>query len=127
MIKIKKILLIAFCCSFLLLSSCYYDVQEELHPGISSQVCDTTNITYAVSISTIMDNNCNSCHSTAAASGNAILDNYADLRIVALNGRLEGAIEHLSGFAAMPQNVPMLSQCDRLTIKKWIENGITNN
>lgn len=107
------------------LTSCYYDVQEELHPG--GRVCDTTNTTYSIKVRTILSNNCYSCHSQNTASGGIVLDNYSAVKAVADNGRLAGSIDHLPGFAPMPQGQPKLSECDRFTIKKWIENGSANN
>lgn len=109
-----------------LISSCYYDVQEDLHPGTGS-VCDSTGITFSGRVSAILSNNCVGCHSQGAASGGVVLDNYNGVKTVADNGRLIGSIEHQEGFAAMPQNLPQLSACDRLTIKKWIQDGSSNN
>lgn len=122
-LNIKYIILAGMCS---VLSSCYYDVQEELHPG-GSKVCDTTITTYSAKVRTILSNNCYSCHSQNTASGGIVLDNYSGVKVVADNGRLAGSIDHRPGFAAMPQSQPQLSECDRLTIKKWIENGSANN
>lgn len=108
------------------ITSCYYDNQEDLHPG-ASEVCDTTNITYAGKVVQILQRSCYSCHSQNVPSGNVVLDNYAGVKTVADNGKLVGSIDHLTGYSSMPQNLPQLSECDRLTIKKWIQNGIANN
>jgi cytochrome c5 len=109
------------------LTSCYYDVQEELHPELASQACDTSVALYAVQIKTIMQNNCNSCHSTASASGGIITDTYTDLKRIADNGTLIGSINHAAGFRAMPQNLPKLSACNIKLIEKWVREGTQNN
>jgi uncharacterized membrane protein len=108
-------------------SSCYYDVQEELHPLSSTISCDTSNITFTGKVTDILRVNCYSCHLQSIASGGIVLDNYQSVKAVALNGRLAGSIDHLQGYSPMPQNVGQLSECDRLTIKNWIQNGSTNN
>lgn len=106
---------------------CYYDVQEELHPGGSVLNCDTSQANYSSDISLILRDNCISCHSQNVPSGNVKLDNYNGVKIVADNGKLTGSIDHLPGYRPMPQNLPQLSECDRLTIKKWIQDGSANN
>jgi hypothetical protein len=110
-----------------ILNSCYYDIQEELHPGLVQETCDTTNITFSGKVTDILRLNCFSCHSQSVNSGNISLDNYAGVKAVADNGRLLGSIEHQPGFLKMPQNLPQLSACDRSIIKIWIQNGSTND
>lgn len=108
------------------LSSCYYDVQEELHPA-SSQACDTSQALYSVQIKSIMQNNCNSCHSTGIASGGIVTDNYQELKRIADNGTLIGSINHKAGFRAMPQNMPKMVSCNLQLIEKWVREGSQNN
>ena len=109
------------------LSSCYYDIQEDIHPELASQICDTSVAQYAGQIKTIMQNNCSSCHSTASASGGIITDTYQDLKRIADNGTLIGSITHAAGFRAMPQNLPKLSACNIKLIEKWVREGSQNN
>lgn len=109
------------------LSSCYYDIQEDIHPELASQVCDTTVANYSTQIKTIMQNNCSSCHSTASASGGIITDTYPDLKRIADNGTLVGSVSHAAGFRAMPQNLPKLSSCNIQLIEKWVREGAQNN
>jgi uncharacterized membrane protein len=109
-------------------TSCYYDVQEELHPSAYKIECDSTaGFTYSLHVSEILSANCTVCHSQSLASAGVVLDNYNGVKIVADNGKLAGAIDHQTGFDPMPLNAAQLSVCDRLIIKKWIENGSTNN
>ena len=122
----KTVRLLLLLAIVLQMTSCYYDVQEELHPASFAVTCDTSDLTFA-KVSQILSTNCFSCHSTGAASGNITLDTYEGVKAVADNGRLLGSIEHEAGFRPMPQGLPMLSECDRLIIKKWIDNGSTNN
>jgi uncharacterized membrane protein len=108
------------------LFSCYYDNQEELHPG-GNTACDTSDVTYAGKVTQILQRNCINCHSQNLASGNVALDSYSGIKAAADNGSLLGSIEHTPGFAKMPQNLPQLSSCDRTIIKMWIENGTPND
>jgi hypothetical protein len=111
------------------LSDCYYDSQEYLYPSLDLQ-CDTTNITYSVSVKKILTENCLACHSNASASssgGSVKLENYADVKVAADNGKLLGSVMHSSGFSAMPKNGGSLSSCNLIIIQKWIANQAPNN
>ncbi|RMG79753.1 MAG: hypothetical protein D6707_07600 [Bacteroidetes bacterium] len=94
----------------------------------SSDYCDTSSVSFANDIQPILNNNCTGCHNSNSASGNppVILDNYNDVKTVADNGRLLGAVTGASGYAAMPPS-GSLPQCDINKIKSWINNGAANN
>jgi hypothetical protein len=111
-----------------LLNNCYYDSEEYLYPSLNSQ-CDTTNVTFSVSVKNILSNNCLSCHSNSnsSAGGNIQLENYADVKSMADNGRLMGSVLHKSGYSPMPKNGGSLSDCDITILKKWIEAQTPNN
>lgn len=110
------------------LNSCYYDVESQLYP-VGSTSCDTTTVTYSITIRNILQtNSCLGCHSGSAASGgNIILDNYNSVKIYAQNGKLYGSISHASGYIAMPQGGNKLSSCTLLQVKKWVDLGMLNN
>ncbi len=55
------------------------------------------------------------------------LVDYNSVVVQANNGKLFGAVNHDSGFAAMPKNAPKLSDCKIDQIKIWIEDGTPNN
>jgi hypothetical protein len=70
------------------------------------------------------------CHSnsTAPSSGGGIkLQDYADVKVNVLNGKLMGSIQHLSGFSSMPKGGGKLSDCNILILNTWITKGILNN
>jgi cytochrome c5 len=107
--------------------SCYYDNEELLYPQVSSN-CDTTNVTYKSSVSTILGNYCYSCHSNSVASsygGNIKLQDYADVK--SNINRVYGAIMHQNGYSAMPKGGSKLSDCSIQTIKIWMDAGSPNN
>jgi hypothetical protein len=107
------------------MSSCYYDNEADLYP--QTVECDTLNVSYSLTIASIMSTNCNDCHGGSAPSGNIITDNYDDLKVIASNGRLWGAVNHESGFSPMPKDRPQLNSCDLSQIKIWIDKGALND
>ena len=85
---------------FISFSGCYYDSQEFLYPQITS--CDTTNYTFSGGVAPILQNHCLSCHSNSAAAaygGGIKLQDYADVKARALDGKLLGTIKHTSGYS----------------------------
>jgi len=110
------------------INSCYYDTESLLYPT-NNNTCDTTNVTYSITIKSILQNNgCLTCHSgTAAAGGNVVLDNYSTVNQYAANGKLYGSINHNPGFIAMPQGGNKINDCDIKKVKVWIDAGIQNN
>lgn len=121
--RIRKIVYLLFVSA--ILQSCYYYNEEELYPSVGD--CDTTNVTYSGTIAIIMAENCNACHPSGFPQGNVVTDNYTDLKTVADNGRLWGAINHAAEFTPMPQNLPKLSDCKLNKIKTWLDNGALND
>jgi hypothetical protein len=109
-----------------LIQGCYYDVEEELYPPSDVQ-CDTTGVTYSQSIVPVLNSNCITCHSQANAQGQVILDNYADVKTNADNGKLLGAIRWDDGFAQMPQGGNKLSDCTIKQFETWVNAGAPNN
>lgn len=89
--------------------------------------CNTTNVSYASDVQPVIQNNCVGCHSGGAPSGGIQLSTYADVKLVAENGRLFGAISWQDGFVNMPFGGDQLPQCTIDQIEAWIEDGALNN
>ena len=107
-------------------SSCYRDVEELLYPANGN--CNTNGVTFSATVVSLLQNNgCLGCHSGAAPSGNISLEGYNNVRVVAQNGKLFGAINHSPGFSAMPQGGNKMSTCNINKIKAWIDDGFLNN
>ena len=110
-------------------SGCYYDSEEYLYPSVNTN-CDTANVTFARSVKPILQQSCFSCHGngTAASFGNNIkLEDHADVKAQADNGKLYGAIAQLSGYSPMPKGGGKLDDCKINTIKIWIDANAPNN
>ena len=88
-----------------------------------SSACDTNSFAYAANIQPIIDQQCNSCHN----GGTLLLNNHAQLSVPALDGRLMGAINHISGYKPMPSATVSISNCNKIKIQKWINAGAPNN
>ena len=88
--------------------------------------CDTTNVTYSSSIVPILQTNCNGCPSGATPSGSINLSGYQDVRTFAQNGRLWGAVNHSTGYRAMPSG-GQLTACNLDKLRIWITDGSLNN
>ncbi|MFI5129891.1 MAG: hypothetical protein ACHQFX_07880 [Chitinophagales bacterium] len=120
----KKLLIILS--AGIVLSSCYYDKEEDLLP--TAGACDITGVTYANAVQPLLQSNgCISCHSGSAPSGNISLNGYNNVKVVALNGKLYGAISHSAGYSPMPQGSNKMNTCNINLIKAWIDGGAVNN
>lgn len=106
------------------LTGCYYDNEEKLY---GMQACPTEDVTFSGTIAPILSSNCLSCHSESLRSGGIALETYAQVKAVADQGALLGAVTHSSGFSPMPKNAPQLSDCNIDAIRQWVEAGSLNN
>ena len=106
------------------LSSCYYDVEENLY---GSSVCDTTDISYVQDIAPILNTSCNGCHASAINIANVSLDQYAAVKKFVDNGKLIGVIRHDPGFSAMPSGAPKIADCSIQKLEAWLRAGSPNN
>lgn len=89
--------------------------------------CETANVSYDGFVKGVFATSCNGCHSTAAAFGGVILDNYNNVLTQVNNGKLYGSINWDQGFSRMPQGQDQLDQCSIDKIKSWIDDGAPNN
>ncbi|WP_188133778.1 c-type cytochrome domain-containing protein [Chitinophaga sp. CF418] len=89
--------------------------------------CDTSIFTYSRAVAPIISVNCKGCHNPTSLGGGVDLSNYNGVKVVALNGRLAGSINHVSGYVAMPQGGNKLPACQIKQIEKWVQSGATNN
>ena len=111
----------------ILIGSCKYNSEEELF-GTNNGPCDTSNVTYSNTItSIIVANGCLNCHVGPSPAGNFTLTSYSDVKAKVDDGRLWGAINHLPGFSSMPQGGNKLTNCEINKIKTWIDAGSPNN
>ncbi len=89
--------------------------------------CDTTNVKYSTHIKTLIQNSCQGCHSGTAPGGGIDLATYAGVKAIADNGKIIGAISHLTGYSAMPKNGNKLTDCQIKMVNIWINQGAPEN
>ena len=89
--------------------------------------CDTATITYSAAVVPIINTNCKGCHNPNFLSAGLDLTSYTNVKTIALNGKLAGVVDHLTGFPAMPKGAAKLNDCKITQIKKWIAAGSLNN
>lgn len=101
-------------------SRCYNDNETDLYPFVP---CDSTQVTYNKTITSLMATNCNRCHAASIANGSIITDNYESVKTLAVSGILWNVVNQNPGAKPMPQDGPKLSSCDLAKIKHWINSG----
>ena len=106
-------------------------IQKWINQGAKNNscisACDTAIFTYSGAVKPIMDNKCVGCHNPSSLGGNIDVSTYNTVRLVALNGKLNGSIAHLTGYSPMPKNSTKLSDCEIRQVQKWIAAGSLNN
>ena len=109
-----------------ILSSCYYDNEEELYPPVT---CDTVDMSLQTDVEPILDRNCYRCHSVANGplNGGIILEGHSELIKYVNSGQLLGAIKRESGFSPMPKDASKLNNCDIAKIESWVLDGAPDN
>mgnify|MGYP003859422389 CR=1 FL=1 len=110
----------------IIIPSCYYDNEEDQY-GADDTPCDTTAIKYSVHISSTLQDNCYSCHSTGNNISGLLLDSYNRVKVVANNGILLGTVKHAPGFSPMPQGGGKLPDCEIAALEAWVNAGALNN
>lgn len=107
---------------------CYYDKRDLVYPSSSGSSCDTSNVTYSLTIKSILGSNCYSCHSGSASAGGGIaLDNYNSMQPYIKNGQLVRDIAQTSGSNPMPKGGAKLDNCSINKVIAWINKGAPNN
>lgn len=125
--KITLSLLILVIC-IVSISSCYYDKEDLLYGTNNGPCTDTTGtVSYLQKVVPMLQQNCYSCHTGSFPSGGILMGTYTTDKAIAQNGKLYGSISHASGYIAMPQGTPKMSNCQIAAIKKWIDTGMLNN
>lgn len=109
------------------LASCTNDSEEELYGNTDPANCDLSQVTYALTVKPILQQNCYSCHGGGIAEGSVTLDDYPGVKTQLDKGKLLASIRHLPGHPPMPKNAPKLSECNIARIAKWYDAGAPNN
>jgi hypothetical protein len=122
----KQLILPAVILFLISFGSCYYDSEEALYPSYDA-TCDTSNVTFSVSITDILNNSCWGCHSASTANtwGNKIvLVTHGE--VTSQISKIIPSINH-TGPYPMPKNSSRLLKCDLDKFDIWVRKGMPNN
>ena len=127
MLKYFKIALILIAISSF--TACYYDKKDQVYPQVVVAACDTTNVSYSVTVTNILNANCNNCHGASANSLGAgiVLNTYASVKPYITNGRLVNYILQNGNASPMPKNMAKMDVCSINKIIVWANKGAINN
>ena len=112
--------------AILFFNSCFYDKSEQQYPAVT---CDTTNVSYSIDITAILDASCQGCHKGASSSSGIDLYNYSTIKALALDGKyVYGSLLSAVSFEGgnpnpMPQGANKLPDCDVNKIRAWVNRG----
>ena len=121
--KRLTILLVTLVIFSLFFVSCYYDNAEALYPTLNTS-CDTTNVTYSVTLVPILNDNCTGCHSGPNPLGSISLTSLASLQAQASSGLLMNSLKG-TGVPIMPPSGSLLP-CKIEQFQIWIRIGMPN-
>jgi mono/diheme cytochrome c family protein len=110
-------------------TACYYDKKDQVYPQVVVAACDTTNVSYSVTVTNILNANCNNCHGANANSLGAgiVLNTYASVKPYITNGRLVNSILQNGNASPMPKNMAKMDVCSINKIIVWANRGAINN
>ncbi|HVD98976.1 MAG TPA: hypothetical protein VNB90_12290 [Cytophagaceae bacterium] len=117
---------------------CVYKKYDDIKPkNVTSKIvslpCDSANpvISYSQHIEPIMEAECgskNSCHNTAGAGGEIILEDYNGVSYAAATGQLMSCIVWDGSTKLMPEDSnTKIDACYIAEIQKWVDAGFPNN
>jgi hypothetical protein len=110
-------------------TACYYDKKDQVYPQVVVAACDTTNVSYSVTVTNILNANCNNCHGASANSLGAgiVLNTYSSVKPYITNGRLVNSILQNGNASPMPKNMAKMNICSINKIIVWVNRGAINN
>lgn len=83
--------------------------------------CETAGVTYTTFVQSLVQARCQGCHSGATPQGGINLTTYSNVKSLALNGKLYGAVTRTTNW--MPSGGTKLDQCTIDKLKAWVDAG----
>jgi uncharacterized membrane protein len=90
-----------------------------------SAECDTADVRFSTTISSLLNTHCVACHNSNNASKGVQLDDYSAVVSVVNSGRLISVLNG-TAYPQMPPSRP-LDFCSVRSIELWIQDGAPNN
>lgn len=121
--RLKAIFTLAI---FAVLTSCYYDNEEELYQNFE-QPCDVSSVTYSQDVNIIVAENCalSGCHVNPGAQAGLDLTTYQGVSANAAS--IQNRINLAPGAAGKMPPTGQLNDCDLEKLNTWIDQGALNN
>ena len=107
-----------------LFSNCTYHNEVDYF-NVTTNQCDTVNMSFQTDVYPVISANCLACHSNSSAAFSVTLEGYDNVKKRSKN--LLDAIEHKAGVPPMPQGSAKLSDCTINKINAWVNQGLKNN
>lgn len=87
--------------------------------------CETSDVRFGAFVQPLIQARCQGCHSGASPQGSINLSTYANIKTLAANGKLYGAVTRTSNW--MPKGGAKLDDCTIDKLKAWIDAGALEN
>jgi hypothetical protein len=87
--------------------------------------CDVSTVKFSTFVQPLIQGKCQGCHSGNNPQGNLRLTNHAEIKAVALNGKLYSSLTRTSNW--MPNGGAKLDNCSLEKIQAWTEAGAPQN
>ena len=110
----------------ILVTSCYYDNEEDLYPN-ANVPCDSTSVSYKNDVDPILQSKCVNCHNANNPGGGYQFDSYSETKKSVDNSRLLGTIQFEAGYSPMPKGGNIMPICELGTFRNWVSEGALNN
>lgn len=112
-----------FLISFVLIITFSYQCSKE---NPATYDCSGITPTYTLDVKPILDANCaiSGCHNASSKKDGKDYSTYSATKSRATDKAFMGSMQHLSGYANMPEKAAKLSDDKLKTISCWIENGM---
>ena len=109
-----------------LLVGCYTDNKEDLYQNFPN-TCDPGTVSFASTVKPIIDQNCAyaGCHAGTSPAAGLALESYAQIKVIADNGKLVNRLIGVNGNVMPPAG--KLPPCEIQTITDWVLQGALNN
>lgn len=93
--------------------------------SIQTYDCTGVSPTYNNSVKAILDLRCatSGCHSAASKAEGIDLSSFAAAKSASMKDNFLGAIQHRSGYDAMPRGSAKLDDATIKTLSCWVQNG----
>lgn len=87
--------------------------------------CDPANFQFSTFVQPLIQAKCQGCHSGNNPQGGIKLTSYAEIKTVALNGKLYSSLTRTSNW--MPKGGSKLDDCNLQKIQAWVDAGAPQN